>query len=38
MAGVRRLFLSHFSPEELEHLSETWERVLPPDSDCCSGR
>jgi DNA-binding MarR family transcriptional regulator len=38
VAGVRRLFLSQFSESDLELLSEMWERVLPPDADCCSGR
>jgi DNA-binding MarR family transcriptional regulator len=38
VAGVRRLFLSHFAGTELEALSELWERVLPPDSECCSPR
>jgi DNA-binding MarR family transcriptional regulator len=35
MAGVRRLFLSQFSHEDLELLTEMWERVLPDDSECC---
>ena len=29
LEGVRRRFLEYFSPEELEQLGETWERVLP---------
>ena len=28
LAGVRELFLSKFSPEELEVLGDAWERVL----------
>jgi DNA-binding MarR family transcriptional regulator len=36
MAGVRRLFLTHFSEEELAQLSEMWERVLPQDATCTS--
>lgn len=28
LSGVRERFLRHFSPEELEHLSGCWERVL----------
>src|SRR6185436_3450103 len=28
-AGIRALFLDHFSPEELELLGDAWERVLP---------
>jgi DNA-binding MarR family transcriptional regulator len=27
--GVRRRFLEHFSPDELEQLAGLWERVLP---------
>jgi len=33
---VRRLFLAHFSEEELAQLSEMWERVLPADGPCKS--
>ena len=29
LAGVRSLFLDHFSPEELELLAAAWERLLP---------
>jgi DNA-binding MarR family transcriptional regulator len=29
LAGVRRLFLQHFGPEEQELLGSMWERVLP---------
>jgi DNA-binding MarR family transcriptional regulator len=29
LAGVRRRFLAHFSPEELDALGAAWERVLP---------
>ena len=29
LAGVRTLFLEHFSAAELEALGEAWERVLP---------
>ena len=29
LSGVRRGFLDHFSPEELEHLGAVWERILP---------
>jgi DNA-binding MarR family transcriptional regulator len=29
LAGVRRLFLSRFTPEEQELLGNAWERVLP---------
>ncbi|MEA2307209.1 MAG: hypothetical protein QOH43_4489 [Solirubrobacteraceae bacterium] len=29
LAGVRRLFLQHFGPEEQELLASFWERVLP---------
>src|SRR3954451_12831526 len=36
MAGVRELFLSHFSEPELQAFSEMWERVLPADVGCCS--
>jgi DNA-binding MarR family transcriptional regulator len=35
-AGVRRLFLSQFSREDLELLTEMWERVLPDDGPCTS--
>ena len=28
LAGVRKLFLSHFTDEELERLGEAWDRVL----------
>jgi DNA-binding MarR family transcriptional regulator len=28
LAGVRELFLSHFTPEELDVLGDAWERVL----------
>jgi DNA-binding MarR family transcriptional regulator len=28
LAGVRQLFLSHFSEEELDMLGDAWERVL----------
>jgi DNA-binding MarR family transcriptional regulator len=28
LAGVRELFLSHFTPEELDVLGAAWERVL----------
>ena len=35
IAGVRRLFLSHFSEEDLVLLTEMWERVLPADAECC---
>jgi DNA-binding MarR family transcriptional regulator len=35
MAGVRELFLAHFSEPELEAFSEMWERVVPDDSACC---
>ncbi len=34
LAGVRALFLAHFSESELEVLGRLMERVLPPDS-CC---
>jgi DNA-binding MarR family transcriptional regulator len=29
LAGVRALFLDHFSPQELAQLAGFWERVLP---------
>jgi DNA-binding MarR family transcriptional regulator len=29
LEGVRRLFLSRFSPQELRHLAECWERLVP---------
>jgi DNA-binding MarR family transcriptional regulator len=29
LAGVRRLFLQHFGPEEQEVLASFWERILP---------
>ena len=29
LAGVRRLFLDHFSVDELGRLAELWERALP---------
>jgi DNA-binding MarR family transcriptional regulator len=29
LAGVRRLFLSHFSSEDLARLAQYWDRVLP---------
>jgi len=29
LAGVRELFLSHFTPEEQEQLGAAWARVLP---------
>jgi hypothetical protein len=29
LAGVRSLFLHHFSEAELETLAEAWERVVP---------
>jgi DNA-binding MarR family transcriptional regulator len=29
LAGIRELFLNRFSPEELEQLSEYWDRVVP---------
>jgi DNA-binding MarR family transcriptional regulator len=29
LAGVRRLFLSHFSEEELDVIASFWERLLP---------
>lgn len=29
LAGIRRLFLSRFTPEEQEVLGDAWERVLP---------
>jgi DNA-binding MarR family transcriptional regulator len=29
LAGVRTLFLDHFTPEELDALGSAWERVLP---------
>lgn len=45
LAGVRRLFLERFTPEEQELLGDAWERVLPgagapapcsaPVDDCC---
>jgi len=45
LAGVRRLFLDRFTPEEQALLGNAWERVLPgagapaaggaPDDDCC---
>jgi DNA-binding MarR family transcriptional regulator len=28
LAGVRELFLAHFTPEELDVLGDAWERVL----------
>jgi DNA-binding MarR family transcriptional regulator len=28
LATVRRLFLSHFSPDELDQLGEAWDRLL----------
>jgi DNA-binding MarR family transcriptional regulator len=28
LAGVRELFLGHFTPEELDMLGDAWERVL----------
>jgi DNA-binding MarR family transcriptional regulator len=39
LAGVRSLFLSHFTPAELDALGEAWERVFPgvahaPGPDC----
>ena len=40
LAGVRRLFLEHFTPSELGNLAELWERVKPgaaatADGDSC---
>jgi DNA-binding MarR family transcriptional regulator len=47
LAGVRRLFLERFTPEEQELLGDAWQRVLPvggaasacggptPADDCC---
>src|SRR4051812_41786236 len=29
LAGVRTMFLDHFTPEELETLAGCWERVVP---------
>jgi DNA-binding MarR family transcriptional regulator len=29
LAGVRRAFLDHFSPSELDHLAVFWERLAP---------
>jgi DNA-binding MarR family transcriptional regulator len=29
LAGVRSMFLDHFSPDELELLGSAWERLLP---------
>ncbi len=29
LEGIRRLFLAHFSAQELERLSRDWERVVP---------
>ncbi len=34
LAGVRRLFLAHFSDGELETLSGFWSRLLPPGRAC----
>jgi DNA-binding MarR family transcriptional regulator len=33
LAGVRSLFLDHFTPEEQEILGAAWERVLPGVAD-----
>ena len=33
LAGVRSLFLDHFTPEEQEILGAAWERVLPGITD-----
>jgi DNA-binding MarR family transcriptional regulator len=33
LAGVRRLFLSHFSSEDLSRLGQYWDRVLPGAAD-----
>ena len=39
LAGVRRLFLDHFSDAEQETLAGFWERVLPGvASRCCSAK
>jgi len=35
LAGVRRLFLSHFSEDELELVASFWERILPGISGRC---
>ena len=35
LAGVRELFLAHFSEAELEALGALWERVLPEGGCCC---
>lgn len=35
LAGVRRRFLDHLSPEEQESLGEVWERVLPDGAAQC---
>ena len=32
LAGIRELFLSRLTPERLDALGETWERVLPGDA------
>jgi DNA-binding MarR family transcriptional regulator len=29
LAGVRSLFLDHFSPDDLDVLGDAWERVMP---------
>ena len=36
-AGVERLFLRHFSPEELDELGEFWRRVLDGEDEDNSG-
>jgi DNA-binding MarR family transcriptional regulator len=37
-AGVVRLFLRHFSPDELDQLGDYWRRVLDDDGGDRSGR
>lgn len=35
LAGVRRLFLAHFSDEELDTLAGFWGRIAPDAGECC---
>jgi DNA-binding MarR family transcriptional regulator len=34
-AGVRQLFISHFSRDELETLGDLWERIPHDPGPCC---
>ncbi len=36
LAGVRAMFLGHFTPEEQQQLGSMWERVRLPEPECKS--